>query len=110
MTDTTQHKPLVDPRCWDDTTAALRRSAAQLLSDGTVAAVVGYVAGRRAGSAMPAILTTVEDTAKLIFSPACTNNLSLYLTRSKKEVVAKGKLAVAVKGCDLRAIAGLITE
>ena len=48
--------PLVDPRCWDNTTAALRSAAAQLLTDGTVAAVVGYIAGRRAGSAMPAII------------------------------------------------------
>ena len=110
MTDTTQHKPLVDPRSWDDTTVALRSAAAQLLTDGTVAAVVGYIKGRRAGSAMPAIVTTAAEAAKLIFSPACTNNLSLYLTRSKKEVVAKGKLAVMVKGCDLRAIAGLISE
>ena len=110
MTDTTQHNPLVDPRSWDATTMALRAAAAQLLSDGSVAAVVGYIQGRRAGSARPAIVTTVEDAEKLIFSPACTNNLSLYLTRSKKEVRAKGKLAVMVKGCDLRAIAGLISE
>ena len=64
MTETNQHKPLVDPRCWDDTTAALRAAAAKLLTDGTVAAVVGYVAGRRAGSAMPAIITTAAEAAE----------------------------------------------
>jgi len=102
--------PLVDPRIWDETTAALRAAAAKLLTDGTVAAVVGYVAGRRSGSAMPAIVSTAAEAETLIFSPSCTNNLSLYLTRSKKSIGARGKLAVMVKGCDLRALAGLISE
>jgi len=102
--------PLVDPRCWDETTSALCAAASQLLADGSVAAVVGYVAGRRQGSAMPAVITSAEEAQRLVFSPGCTNNLSLYLTRAKKEVRAKGKLAVVVKGCDLRAVAGLIGE
>jgi len=109
MTDTTQ-QPLVDPRCWEETTSALRAAASKLLADGSVAAVVGYVAGRRQGSAMPAVISSAEEAQQLVFSPACTNNLSLYLTRAKKEVRAKGKLAVVVKGCDLRAVAGLIGE
>jgi ferredoxin len=113
MTNTAPNQnpaPLVDSRCWDETTAALRASAAKLLADGTVAAVVGYLPGRRKGSAMPAVVTSAEEAQKLVFSPGCSNNLALYLTRAKKEIIAKGKLAVVVKGCDLRAVAGLIGE
>ena len=91
-------------------TEELRAAAARLLEEGTVAAVVGYRAGRRQGTALPFIATSAAQAAELIFSPACHHNLALYLSRKKKEVSRKGRLAVVVKGCDLRAVAGLITE
>ncbi len=72
--------------------------------------MVGYRAGRRRGTALPVIVTAAEQAKTLIFSPDCHNNLALYLSRSKKEVRRQGKLAVVVKGCDLRAVAGLIGE
>ena len=102
--------PLVDDGYYAGVTAAIRTTAAQLLSDGTVAAVVGYVAGRRAGTAMPAIVATAEAAQELVFSPACVNNLALYVTRAKKEVRKRGKLALVAKGCDLKALAGLMGE
>jgi len=91
-------------------TEGIRSEAARLLNSGTVAAVVGYRAGRRPGTAQPVIVTAAEQTKELIFSPACLNNLALYLTRSKPEVARQGRLAVVAKGCDLRAIAGLVGE
>lgn len=75
-----------------------------------MAAVVGWQAGRRQGTAMPAIVTTPADTDKLIFSPACVNNLALYLSKAKKEIRARGKIAIVVKGCDLKALVGLMGE
>jgi formate dehydrogenase (coenzyme F420) beta subunit len=102
--------PLVDDSYYAAVTEALRTEAARLLTEGTVAAVVGYKAGRRAGTALPAIVTTVDEAKELVFSPACVNNLALYLTKAKKEVAKKGKLAVIAKGCDLKALAGLMGE
>ena len=91
-------------------TEEIRAVATRLLEEGTVAAVVGYRAGRRPGTALPVIATSAEQAAELIFSPGCQHNLALYLTRSKKEVRGQGRLAVVVKGCDMRAVAGLISE
>ena len=82
----------------------------RLLTDGAVAAVIGYIPGRRKGTAIPGIVTTAEEAHELIFSPACVNNLALYLTKAKKEVRRKGKLAIVAKGCDMRALAGLMGE
>ena len=102
--------PLVDETYYAAVTEAIRNETARLLQEGAVAAVIGYVAGRRAGTALPAVVTTPERTAELIFSPACRNNLSLYLTKAKQDAVPTGRLAIIVKGCDLRALAGLLGE
>jgi ferredoxin len=59
---------------------------------------------------MPAIITDPAKAAGLVFSPACVNNLALYLTKAKKEVRGKGRIAVVAKGCDLKALAGLMGE
>ena len=102
--------PLVDETYYAAVTEAIRNETARLLQEGAVAAVIGYVAGRRAGNALPAVVTTPERTVELIFSPACRNNLSLYLTKAKQDAVPTGRLAIVVKGCDLRALAGLLGE
>ncbi|TLM68497.1 MAG: Fe-S oxidoreductase [Deltaproteobacteria bacterium] len=106
----TESTPLVDPACYAAATAAIRAEAVRLLEAGEVTAVVGYRAGRRAGSAMPEVATTAEAAAQLIFTPGCQNNLALFLSKAKREALPKGKVAVVVKGCDLRALAGLIGE
>ena len=102
--------PLVDSTAYAAATDAIRAEATKLLTEGKVAAVIGYLPGRRKGSAAPAIVTDLEKAQALIFSPACVNNLALYLTKAKKEVSARGKLAVVAKGCDLKALAGLMGE
>lgn len=105
---TTAHT--IDPALYAAATAALRQEARKVLENGTVAAVIGWQAGRRAGSALPVIVTDPAGAEQLIFAPGCVNNLALYLTKAKKEVRGKGRLAIVVKGCDLRALAGLIGE
>jgi ferredoxin len=102
--------PLFDEAYYAAVTAAIRSEATKLLSEGTVSGVIGYVAGRRQGTAMPAVITDPARVNELIFSPACRNNLSLYLTKAKKDTAGKGKVAIVAKGCDMRALAGLIGE
>lgn len=101
---------VIDTSGYAIATAEIRSEALRLLEQKIVAAVIGYQAGRRLGSAVPAVITDPARADKLVFSPACVNNLSLYLTKAKKEVSTRGKLAVVVKGCDLRALAGLMGE
>ena len=100
----------LDTSCYAAVTDAIRKEASRILTDGTVTAVVGYKAGRRAGTTMPAIVTDPAKATELIFSPACVNNLALYLTKAKKDVVKKGRVAIVAKGCDMRALAGLMGE
>jgi len=100
----------IDTSCYTATTEAIRKEAVRLLTEGEVAAVIGYLPGRRTGTAVPAIVTDADKAKELVFTPACVNNLALYLTKAKKEVSRKGKLAIVAKGCDLRALAGLMGE
>lgn len=107
---TTLDSQLIDPACYAAATAAIRAEAVRLLEAGEVTAVVGYRAGRRTGSAMPEVAVTAEAAAQLLFSPGCQHNLTLFLSKAKRDVLPKGKVAIVVKGCDLRALAGLIGE
>ncbi|MBJ6748646.1 4Fe-4S dicluster domain-containing protein [Geomonas anaerohicana] len=100
----------IEPDYYQAITEAIRKEAVKILKDETVVGVVGYLPGRRKGTASPALVTTVEEAEKLIFSPACVNNLSVYLTKAKKGVLKQGKVGIVAKGCDMRALAGLMTE
>jgi ferredoxin len=113
MTNTVQKSdttPIVDATYYAAVSAAIRQEATRLLSEGAVTAVIGYLPGRRKGTAVPGVVTTVEKAQALIFSPACVNNLALYLTKAKKEIPKTGKVAIVAKGCDLRSLAGLLGE
>ena len=98
----------IEPAYYQAVTEAIRTQAVKILKEETVVGVVGYLPGRRKGTASPALVTTVEEAEKLIFSPACVNNLSVYLTKAKKGVLKKGRIGIVAKGCDMRALAGLI--
>jgi len=89
---------------------AIRVEAQRILSEGQVSAIVGYAAGRRKGSAQPVVISQADDAAKLIFTPACVNNLAVYLTKAKKEIPKSGRIGIVVKGCDLKALSGLMGE
>jgi len=100
----------IDTSIYSAVTEAIQAEAHRILSEGQVSAIVGYAASRRAGSARPIVITQVGDSDKLIFTPACVNNLSVYLTKAKKEIPKKGKIGIVVKGCDLKALVGLMGE
>jgi ferredoxin len=100
----------IDTSIYSAVTEAIQGEAKRILSVGEVSAVVGYAAARRKGSAQPIVVHNADDAAKLIFSAACVNNLAVYLTKSKKEIPKKGRIGIVVKGCDLKALAGLMGE
>lgn len=100
----------IDTSIYAAVTEAIQTEARRILSEGEVTAIVGYTAARRKGSAQPVVITDPSDAAKLFFSPACVNNLSVYLTKAKKEIHRRGKIGVVVKGCDLKALVGLMGE
>jgi len=100
----------IDTSIYSAVTDAIRGEARRILSEGAVSAVVGYAAARRKGSAQPIVISNADDAAKLIFSPACVNNLAVYLTKAKKEIPKSGRIGIVVKGCDLKALVGLMGE
>jgi len=89
---------------------AIQGEARRILFEGQVSAIVGYAAARRNGSAQPIVISRADDAAKLIFTPACVNNLAVYLTKAKKEIPKSGRIGIVVKGCDLKALSGLMGE
>lgn len=91
-------------------TDAIQAEAKRILSEGQVSTIVGYAAARRTGSAQPVVISTPDDAARLIFTPACVNNLAVYLTKAKKEISRTGRIGIVVKGCDLKALTGLMGE
>ena len=90
------------------TTESLRQTAAQLLTEGKVAVVIGY--GRQDGEPLskPLFLRQAENADRLVFDNFCFGNLAVYVPRP--EIRSMGKTAVVVKGCDLRAVNVLLRE
>ena len=100
----------IDTSIYSAVTEAIRGEAQRILRDGQVSAVLGYAAARRKGSAQPIVISRAEDAARLIVTPACVNNLAVYLTKARKEIPKTGRIGIVVKGCDLKALVGLIGE
>ncbi len=86
----------------------LRELARKLLADGAVKVVIGYEEGPR--GIRPTFVTDPAQAGKLIFDSRCVQNLAAYLSPRRQHVAKLGKPAVVVKGCDARAVAGLIRE
>lgn len=86
----------------------LRELAKRLLTEGTVKAVLGWEEGPR--GARPAFITAPADADRLIFDPRCVHNLAAYLSPRRPHLKRLGKVAVCLKPCDAKAVAGLIRE
>jgi formate dehydrogenase (coenzyme F420) beta subunit len=86
----------------------LRELARKLLQEKQVNAVLGYECDRR--GIRPAFITDIGDCDRLIFDHRCVHNLAAYLSPRRTHIAALGRLAVVIKGCDARAVAGLIRE
>lgn len=100
----------IDTSIYAAVTEAIQDEARRILSEGLVTAVVGYAAARRKGSVQPIIINQADDASKLIFTSACVNNLAVYLTKAKKDIPKSGKIGIIVKGCDHKALTGLMGE
>ena len=100
----------IDTSIYSAISTAIQTEAKRILAEEQVSAVIGYTTARRQGSAQPIVITAANDAAKLIFSPACVNNLAVYLTKAKKEIPKQGRIGIVVKGCDLKALVGLMGE
>lgn len=84
----------------------LKEEAKKLLEGGQVAVVLAYGKGYDEKHPMPFAATKVSDVDEIVFNEYCTPNMARYLTKYP----AGTKMAVAVKGCDSRAVVVLIQE
>ena len=94
----------------------LREAVKQTLSRPDVDYVVGYEKGTFGFQVTPSFASNPQEAEKLIFSPLCVHNLSIYAMLEEKPQLDKGqkpvlrKIGIVVKGCDSRAIVQLIEE
>jgi formate dehydrogenase subunit beta len=86
----------------------LKNLAQKLLLEKQVNAILGYECDRR--GVRPAFVTEAQDCDRLVFDHRCVQNLAAYLSPRRTNVAQLGRLAVVVKACDARAVAGLIRE
>lgn len=86
----------------------LQDLARRLLSEKTVSVVIGWEQGPR--GPRPAFITNPEEAERLVFDSGCVHNLAVYLNPRRTHVARLGRPAVVVKGCDARAVAGLVRE
>ena len=77
-----------------------------LLESGEVTIVIGWEAGSAPFKTTPAFIESPEDVRRLVWNPACTNNLSVYLA----EAAAHARVGIIAKPCDSRSIVTLIQE
>ncbi len=89
-----------------DMQTRIREEAKKLLESGDVYMVIGYEEGSTRARCTPAFITSPEETDKLIWSPACANDLAVYV----REAVKGGRVAVILKACDTRAVVAQLQE
>ena len=86
----------------------LRAIASALLEAGDVRVIIGWEAASR--GARPVFVTSPAAADKLIFDARCVHNLVTYLNPRRDHVAELGKIGLIVKGCDVKAVAGLLRE
>jgi ferredoxin len=86
----------------------LQELARSLLAEEKVQVVIGWEEGPR--GARPVFITRPDDCERLLFDHRCVHNLATYLSPRRSLVRRLGRPAVVIKGCDARAVAGLIRE
>ena len=84
----------------------IREEAKKALESGEVALVIGWGAGSVPFKTTPVFIDKPEDTDKLVWNPACVNNLAVYLPKMAKDK----KVGIVAKPCDIRSIVTLIQE
>jgi len=82
----------------------LRDIAAELLREEKVDLIIGYEEGTVPLRSRPSFIRSAEDAERMIWNDTCENNLGNYLPGRE------GRIGIVAKGCDVRAIVGLIKE
>jgi len=90
----------------NDIQQEIRNEAKRLLEAGEVKVVIGYEQGSAPFMSTPAFVESAEDVDRLIWTPACSNNLAVYLPQEVKN----GKVAIVAKGCDARSVVMMVQE
>lgn len=75
------------------------------LSSGQIEVFIGYERGTVPLKATPVFVRRPEDVGRLIWDVTCENNLVAFLPKFRGK-----KVGIMVKGCDSRAIVGLMQE
>ena len=90
----------------DDVQSRIREEARKVLESGQVSLVLGWGKGSTPFKTTPVFIEKPEDVDRLVWNPACVNNLSVYLPKLTKDK----KVAVVAKPCDIRSLITLIQE
>lgn len=83
----------------------IRETIAAWLESGEIELFIGWETGPVPLRAAPAFVRRAEDVGRLIWDATCENNLAAYLPDQRGK-----KVGVMVKGCDARAVVGLLQE
>lgn len=75
------------------------------LSAGEIELFIGYLPGALGLRATPAFVRSAEEVDALIWDATCENNLAAFLPKYRGH-----KVGIMVKGCDSRALVGLLQE
>jgi len=108
----------------NEVTKRLREKAKELLETGKVKYIIGYGKSSDDLRCKPIFIDDAADVDKLVWTPVCQNNLTVYLIEEHRKVKAqealharkrgpepdKRPVGVVVKGCDSRALVQLINE
>jgi formate dehydrogenase subunit beta len=84
---------------------SVRETVADWLRSGEIEVFIGYEAGTVPLRATPTFIRKPEDVDRLIWDATCENNLVAFLPKYRGK-----KVGIMVKGCDSRAIVGLLQE
>jgi formate dehydrogenase subunit beta len=104
----------------------IRETAKELLEGGKIDLFIGYQAATLPLKSRPLFIRSKKDAAdgeespalNLVWNSFCSNNLAVFLPKlfeidprvRRKDPVAKPRVGIIAKGCDLRSITTLIKE
>lgn len=89
-----------------DIQTKIREEAKKALESGAASVVIGWGAGSVPFKTTPVFIEKPEDAEKLVWNPACVNNLAVYLPKMAKDA----KVGIIAKPCDVKSIVTLIQE
>ena len=88
----------------------MKKRAVELLSDGTVSKVIGWMPGEFSYDMTPAVFTTVDEiNENFVYNDFCGANVSKYVMKEQKKD-ADAKILVFLKPCDTYSFNQLTAE